>query len=616
MRALAILTAAVIGPAETHAQQPAFRSEWRAGIEVGPRPGLVAAWESFVGPWGAGAALTLGPGEDPVRLRATPHVRLVRAFGRHLRLAGGLGLEWARLGRSWNRDESEISWELAAGWRTSSSLLLEAAARWTDFARLRRWGVLRMSAPFSVSRLRPRRLDTLTDGPPLPQDLGVPDAIAEQGRLSVNVPTVEREGRGMSLLAANPRGDPAPGASGEAANMDRLAMGGELWAAGGGFRGWGRWTSDLHTDPSISARTRSVAEGLSFPTSVSFSGGGAWRPEDERSLEISARHAPQLLLWMPHLASERTAGATVVSGVFRHGETAFALEGRRVAAISGRTVDPLDHFRGALTGLAIRRFRVGLEHERVATLGDVDGRTRMILERDGAVRLRFAAGTDVAASVAGDVRIGDWTASGSIWYRSRPDPLHFDALLARGWSTETATGPAQTDGLAGVHVDVRGGPLEIEVRSLMGEPVWRSGSVSRAAGGWVEATWTDTLSFLQLHGRVRLASWGPETAWWKEAPRAAGRVGFQGGLGVARVRAWAMLRSKLHSARAAMSEPLGGEVGLGMDVPLPDLGSLRGMTARMELDDVLDHGVPIRPGAPRRGRRLTVELTWNHRGQP
>ena len=65
-----------------------------------------------------------------------------------------------------------------------------------------------------------------------------------------------------------------------------------------------------------------------------------------------------------------------------------------------------------------------------------------------------------------------------------------------------------------------------------------------------------------------------------------------------------------------MSEPAGLELGLGIDAPLPDVGSSRGITARMELDDVLDQGVAVRPGAPRRGRRLAVVLTWNLSEEP
>lgn len=611
------LANAWVGPLEARAQPTNPRSEWRTGVEMDARPGLVAAWESSIGPWRASAALAVGPGEDPVRLRATPHARVARALWGPFQLAGGLGLEWARLGRGWNRDESEILWEVAAGWRTAGSLLLEAAVRWTDFHRPRRTGLIRLTAPLSVARSRPRASTAPPHGRPVPRDLGVPGSMVADGHLSFAIPTLEREGGGLSLMASNPRGDPDPRTPDQVPNVDRLAMASEAWAGGERWRAWARWRSDLHTDPSIAERTRQVAEGLSFPTSVSFSGGGAWRPRQSQGLEISLRHAPQLLLWMPHLASERTAEATAAGGVFEHGGAALELEGGGMRGIEGRTVDPLTHFRGAIVGPPMGRLRMGLEHQRVTAAGDADQRTRAIARLDGPVRLDLAAGSDVTMEVSGSHEGEGWSASGRAWYRSRPEPLHLDALLARGWSAETDRAPHLEPGSSGgVHVGVGRGPVALEARSLVREPVWAPTTVSRAEGGWVEMTWADTLSFVDLRGQARIASWGPPTAWWREAPSLSGRVGIGGALGPARIRGWADFRTEVHSARSGLSAPAGIELGLGTDLPLPDLGSSRGITARMELADVLDQGVPLRPGAPRRGRRLTAVLTWDLTGPP
>lgn len=320
---------------------------------------------------------------------------------------------------------------------------------------------------------------------------------------------------------------------------------------------------------------------------------------------------------MPHLSSERTAGATVGKGVFEHRGAALELEGGRIRAIAGRTVDPLSHFRGVFTGPSMRRFRLGFEHERLTTLGDVDARTRLVLGMDGPVRLRVGAGSDLVVQMDREGRSGRWVTSGRAWMRSRPEPLHLDELLRRGWSTETAAVPApETGWLGGAHVVVGRGPLALEVRGLFHEPVWTPAAVSRADGGWVEATWADTVSFVELKGRARVASWGPETAWWNEAPSVSGRASAHGDLGSARIRGWVQFRSRIRSDRSQRSEPAGFELGLGTDVPLPDLGSSRGITARMELDDVLDVGLLLRPGAPRRGRRLTVVLTWDLTGAP
>ncbi len=96
--------------------------------------------------------------------------------------------------------------------------------------------------------------------------------------------------------------------------------------------------------------------------------------------------------------------------------------------------------------------------------------------------------------------------------------------------------------------------MQLEVCGLFREPAWKPETVSRADGGRVHASWADKVSFFAL--------------------------------------------------------------GLGTDVPLPDLGSSGGITARMELDDLLDDDLPLRPGAPRRGRRLTVVLTGDLTGAP
>ena len=74
-------------------------AEWRAGVELGPRPALLARREALRGGWITGVGVALGAGEDAVQLRAMPGVRLGCTPGRHLRLTGARWTGYHRLRR-------------------------------------------------------------------------------------------------------------------------------------------------------------------------------------------------------------------------------------------------------------------------------------------------------------------------------------------------------------------------------------------------------------------------------------------------------------------------------------------------------------------------------------
>lgn len=626
-------------------------SEWQLGIEIGEEPAGLIRWETREAGWTFGAGATAGPGTGDVQLRIAPHVRLQRALVPRVLVGAGLGLEWTRLDREGNDEESELQWDVGVGWRPVERLLTEAGVRWTDYRNRRASAYVRIAVPLGMRRagVPPEPAvppDTAPDPTPaaasplqtaapvhaaLPH-LGVPSSPTRDGRLDLSVDAVERSGSGIVMVAANPRGDPDPrtgiasgtGAAPGGTNVDRLGLGSEAWTSAGAWSGWARWRSDLHTDPSIAERTRAATDGLFFPVSVSFSGGARWNPGDGRAVGVEARHDPQALLWLPHLGRERTAtvGFARAEGAF--GRTSVAVAGTRLEPIEGRAVDDLDHLRVGVAVAAGRTLRVGGEHERLDTRGGALQRSRVVVERAGRLSARLLAGDDLAVRVGASTEHGAWRAEAWGSYRSEPELLHYDRLVASGWARPGPADPTNPpdpsdptphDDVWAYGLTAARGPIQLALDGTVGDPVWTPDSIERGAGGTVDLVWTNRLARDRIEGRlaVRVAEWGPDRAWWREDPTAEAWIETRTPLGPALVSARVAARTELKSVRAGLEHPAGAELGLGLLGPLPDIGSLRGMTVSMRLDDLLDSGVPVRVGAPERGRRLTLALAWMSR---
>ncbi|MEX2471084.1 MAG: hypothetical protein WEA34_02835 [Gemmatimonadota bacterium] len=641
------------------AAEPTTGSEWQLGIEIGDDPAGLLRWESHQAGWTFGAGSTAGPGAGDIQLRIAPHVRLQRTLVPRVLVGAGLGIEWTRLAREGNDEESELQWDVGLGWRPAKRLLAEAGVRWTDYRTRRTSAYLRIAVPLrmrgsrgtpeppgptppgSVPANAPNRTSGIDPGPTpdptpapgsrleaaapihatLPQ-LGVPPTSTDDGRLALPVEPVERGGSGIVLVASNPRGDSDPRSEAVGSNVDRLGLGAETWTSAGAWTGWARWRSDLHTDPSIAERTRAATEGLFFPVSISFSGGVRRSAGDGRVLGVSARHDPQALLWLPHLSQERTARVGSIRADGALGPAAVRVADTRLEPIEGQSVDALHHVRVAIDVAARNAFRVGLEHERLDTPGRGELRTRALVERSGRLSGRLLAGDDVALCLGAATELGAWRADAWASYRSEPELLHYDALVARGWMPPTSSGTPTPPGATPTEGDVFGyglsavrGPIGIALSGTLGDPVWTPGSIERAAGGTVDLVWTDRLESDRIEGRlaVRVAEWGPDRAWWREHPTAEAWIETGAPLGPALLTARLAARTELRSLRASLQHPAGAQVGLGLVGPLPGIGSLRGMTVSMRLDDLFDTGLPVRVGAPERGRRLKLSLAWMSR---
>ncbi|MDZ7778781.1 MAG: hypothetical protein U5R14_02450 [Gemmatimonadota bacterium] len=596
------------------AQASADTVAWHVGFELGRTPSVLLRWETGVGSWRFGGLGGLGPGNEDVRLRATPVLRVGRRLPGGVHLGGGLGFEWVWLARATNDREMELQWELTAGWKWRRRLYAEAGVRWTDYRVVRREGLLR------VSLAHP----TVTDPPPrmeLPKpvpDFGVPWTLVPRARIAPTLASPPPTGRGILLTAANPGGDPDPW-NGERAgpNVDRLGLGAQAWLEEGPWKGWLRWRSDLHTDASTRDRIDPIAEGLSFPVSVSLGGGVRWEPDSAHMARLDARFDPQAFLWLPHLGAERTAELRLAEGRMRHGALGFDFRSLQLDPIAGRSVDPLSHARGTVE--VGRSTTLGAEHERLALGSDVLTRSRLITgaRLDGAygsLRARLAAGHDLTARVSVEGAVRGWHADATVAYRSEPELLDYNALLARGWLDGDRTAPTADPGsVIEAEASVGTGSLELDAKGTWGTPIWVPvpyRSIEREGGGYVDLKWAGDFLASRIEGqaRARLAEWGSPFAWWRERSGVEGSVRMVFLDEIVRLAGILTARSRLRSARSSLEEEGGAEVTLSLSGPLPNVGPFRGMMARARLEDLFDAGLASRIGAPRRGRRLGITL--------
>jgi len=589
------------------AQERVDGATWTWGLEMSGAPAALARWEAARSGWIFGAGAGLGLGDEHVRVRATPTVRVGRALPAGFRIDGGLGFEWARLDRGHNDTESEIQWEITGGWNWASVLRAEAGVRWTDYRSRRQEGVMRLSLARSGSPA-PTRDPVIPEALPL---LGVPPTLTSRGLVHVVIDAPGRRGHGFVIAAANPRGDPAPGTtSGTGDNIDRLGAGLEAWSENGPWSTWLRWRSDLHTDPSIRARVQPIAEGLSFPVSVSFTGGARWRRPDSGSFGMAGRHDPQAFLWVPHLAAERTAAVSVLGADATHRDVALRVDALRLGRIAGLSIEPLGHTRIQAARGSGTVF--GAEHERL-TLGDrLVTRSRAVVEHTGPVFGRMAAGDDLALDIGARTTAGAWHGGARAGYRSRPELLDYGALLARGWlrdggATESLGGAPVVD----ADLSAGRGPWTMQAAAFWGDPIWSGNGVRRGGGGYAHVTWTDTLASGRVEGRARvhLARWGTWFGWWREEPTLEGLGRIHLIDAALRLSGEVAARSALVSARSELEEPGGAELAVALTGPLPELGPLGGMLGQARLEDILDEGLPARIGAPLRGRRLILLVT-------
>ncbi|MEX2467224.1 MAG: hypothetical protein WD995_09955 [Gemmatimonadota bacterium] len=600
------LAVALLVPSATVAQAVPDSATWSYGLELTSSPAALVRWETTQGDWVFGVGAGAGLGDERVRARLMPSIRIGRLLPGAVRLDAGLGFEWAWLDRAYNQRELEMQWEVTGGWTRPSWLKLEAGLRWTDYQVRRTEGLVRLS----FARTRPAAPVVTPEVPDALLWFGVPQTVSSEGRVGVDLHRPVHSGSGFLIAAANPRGDPAPGtarAGGD--NIDRLGQGAEAWFEHGRLETWLRWRSDLHTDPSIRDRIAPIADGLSFPVSVSFSGGATWRSPDVGDFGLAARHDPQALLWIPHLAAERTATVRAVEADAAHGDASVELRTLHLGSIAGRTLDPLTHtWMEARFG---RATTVGGEHERLALSGRVVRRSRAVVEHAGPVFGRLAVGDDmvleggargVAASWRGEIRVG---------YRSRPELLDYDALIARGWLWDGGQVGADGSSVVDATGSIERGSVRVNALGVWDDPTWMGDGTRRADGGYLDMEWNDTLASGRVEGRARvgLLRWGSPFGWWRERPGfdATGRVLLIEG--PVRLSTDIAVRSALVSERSGMEEDGGAELAVALSGPLPALGPLRGMSGQARLEDVLDAGLPVRVGAPRRGRRLVLRVT-------
>lgn len=614
---LGILWAIGVGclPLPLAAQAPDDTTSWHLGLEVGHTPSAHLRWEAAVGrSWRLGGIGSIGPGNEQVRLRATPALRVGRRLPGGFRVDGGLGFESVWLTRGDNNLEMELQWELTAGWRWTRHVHAEAGVRWTDYRKLRREGLLRISLAHQSGAEPPARVE-LPEGVP---DFGVPHTLVPRARLDPVLAFPPRAGRGVLMTASNPGGDPDPwNGARTGPNVDRLGLGSQAWLEDGAWNGWLQWRSDLHTDPSIRGRIDPVAEGLSFPVSVSLTGGVRWNPDTTRTARIAARFDPQTFLWMPHLGAERTAELRLAEGRAERGALGVEVRSLHLAPIAGRSVEPLAHTRG--TAEVGRRVSLGAEHERLALGPEVLTRNRLVTGARvggaaGSVRARVAAGDDVSARLSARGATRGWQANATLAYRSEPDLLDYNALLARGWiAGDGPTPDAELGSVLEAAASVGKGPVTLDAMGAWGAPMWSPTtppSIGRDGGGFLDLSWAGDLYTTRIEGRARarLAEWGSPVGWWRERSSVEGSVRMVFLDDVVRLTGDLTARSRLQSARSGLEEAGGAEVTLSLSGPLPNVGPFRGTMARARLEDLFDTGLASRIGAPRRGRRLAITL--------
>ena len=618
---------------------------WHAGAELGRVPALRLGLETIEGGWLLGADAGLGPGRGDVAARLTPMLRLGRELGRGVRVAAGLGFEVAWLEGARSQDESEIQWELTGGWVGSRGFRAEAGVRRTDYREASWESLLRIAFGRQARGSPPRSVPA---PPPSTYEPGLPPSAVDRGRLDLTVGALERAGSGVLAEASNPRGDPDPWSAAVGPNVDRLGGRAEAWMERGALRGWVRWRSDLHTDTSIVSRIRPIAEGGLFPVSVSIAAGGAWAAADgDARVSLAVRHDPRMFLWMPHLGEERTGRmwALEAEGSSRGG-TLLVRHGA-LGTIDGQAVDPLDHT--LLRAESRGPWRVGLEHELLTYDGPTPrlraSRTRATVARDGRISVRLGGGDDLVvrigartSSAVDDLRRSPaavrplhagrtvpvasrpdheaparppgFHARAEVEIRSSPDLLDYESLLGRGWGVPGVPAePLFEDALATATILAGWGALGMETMSGWNLPTWSATAPEGRAGGRVDLVWSG--SFDRVSGRVdvrlRALEWGPTRAWWREQATLEGRGIVPLPLGrLTTLTAELYGRTALRSERAGLVHPGGLETTVAVGGPMAAWAFGLPVWAEARLEDVFDRGLVVRPGAPRRGRRLTI----------
>jgi hypothetical protein len=604
--------------ADRHAPSPV----WHAGVELGRVPAARLGLESVESRWILGADLGVGPGREAVTARLTPAVRLGRELGWGLRVGAGLGFELAWLDEG--EDESEVQWELTAGWTDRRGVRLEGGVRRTDYregfwepvARLGWAGAWRASDGQRVTR-----------PPRSAHEPGVPPVIAERGRLDLSVGAVTHPGSGAFLEASNPRGDPDPWEGRSGPNVDRLGGRAEVWWQGESVRAWARWSSDLHTDTSIVARIRPVAEGVGFPVTASFGAGLGWSaPGGHERVSAGLRHDPRAFFWMPHLGEERTARVWVAEADGALGPVEVLARHARLESMEGRTLEPLQHT--LLRAERHGRLTLGVEHERLgfrpspaegAPPAQRAERTRGIVGWDGPVGVRLAVGDDVVLRIEMEDRsvadraayggLGEWLwAGGALEVRTSPALLDYEALLGRGWAVPGPLVPSLRDGPSTTVTGAVGwGPIGLD--GLVGHdlPVWSPVAPARRSGGYLDLVLRPVgHARATLDGRLRTAEWGSALLWWRDQPTAEGRLTARLLERPARLTAELYGRTEIRSERIGLEHSEGMEASLGIGAPLASWALGLPLWGEARLEDVFDRGLAVRPGAPRRGRRLTI----------
>lgn len=593
-------------------------------------PAVRLGLETVRSGWIFGADAGAGPGRGDVRARLTPAIRLGKQLVGGLRLSAGLGFEMAWLEGGGNDNETEIQWEVTGGWVGRPGLRAEAGVRRTDY----RNGEWEAVARLAITGRRGSPSDRVVRAPPPSTHLfGVPPSATEHGRLRLGVnglerdgTAAEREGAGLVVSASNPRGDRNPWRDGGGANVDRLGGRADAWIESGPVTAWARWSSDLHTDTTIVSRIRPIAEGVGFPVSVAIAAGAAWSPPERQDrAAVAARYDPRSFLWMPHLGEERTASmrAVEVQGS-RAGVIAEVRHGA-YDAIGGRTIEPLSHTLVRVRSRGVWSF--GVEHERLDLVLFADeARTRATLERGGGVFVGVAAGNDLALRAGAEIgdrapeawhafdspasdSVAAWRARAHVEVRTTPELLDFESLLGRGWATSREADEDLVDGhVATATASAGWGPLGVEAAGGWNLPIWREEASGRHAGGRVDARVATSLRpySVRVDARLRLMEWGSAFAWWREQPSLEGRIAVPLFDAPTRITAELYGRTGLTNARAGLAHSGGVTGSLSVGGPVAAWGLGVPVWGEVRLEDVLDRGLVVRPGAPGRGRRLTI----------
>ena len=221
-------------------------------------------------------------------------------------------------------------------------------------------------------------------------------------------------------------------------------------------------------------------------------------------------------------------------------------------------------------------------------------------------RMPGAAHTSGAPAAASGA---PWSARVHVELRTAPELLDFESLLGRGWVVPGEAHESLVEGhVAKAAAAANWGPLGVEAAGGWNLPIWREDASGRHAGGHADARLATSLRPIpaRVDARLRLVEWGSAFGWWREQATLEGRLVVPLLDAPTRLTAELYGRTGLSSARAGLEHSAGLEASLSVGGPVAAWGLGVPVWGEVRLEDILDRGLVVRPGAPARGRRLTI----------